>query len=463
MKLSIIIPVINLKEITQICLDSLQLYTKDYELIVIDNGSKEKTKKYLQGLKDIILIRNKETVGYSTAMNQGDKVATGDYIVYSNNDVVFTPYWAERMVAHFERDKKLGLLGITTNRVEGYQHIDYCRKGVDIEYVDILTGICLMLKKEISDKLKQQDGYIFDTRFDPGGQEDADLAIRIKKLNLQVAIARDVFLYHYGSASFREIMTTEQSYKYPQSRVKILRDKYNKNMNTETTKSIQAQQNNVGLANNKPLIFIAVCTMGTIRTEMLSILIRWTHNPNFRIIIHPTINIQPLDAARNTCVKEFMKISNSPDDRLCFLDDDILPPADAIDRLYSYDKDAVSGTCFVMKNEDNGDYFPYSPLLKLNKDNKFIVYYGQGLERIDGCGGGFILIKRKVFEKMDKPYEYVYYPDGTLELVADFNLCLKMKKLGFELWADYGLLCDHIKPVSILGFQNLLAKIKNEN
>jgi len=145
---------------------------------------------------------------------------------------------------------------------------------------------------------------------------------------------------------------------------------------------------------------------------------------------------------------------------LTYEGDDIIPPVEALDRLVGHNKDAVSATCFVMKSE-NDEYFPYPVALREDNNKDFVVYYGKGLERIDGTGGGCICIKRKVFESMDRPYEYLYYPDGTLNLVADFNFCKKLAKNRWELWYDFDLVCDHIKPVSLKGINDLLVGIKN--
>jgi hypothetical protein len=212
----------------------------------------------------------------------------------------------------------------------------------------------------------------------------------------------------------------------------------------------------------KTTIYIATPTLGNIRIEtaqMISRIVSKRHE-SYDVIWPESPIRQPLDAARNRHVKKFMEISNSPDDRLLFIDDDIVPPLDVVERLAGHDKDIVGATCFVMKSLE-GKYFPYPVALKYNEENKFVVHYGKGLERINGTGGGCIMIKRKVFEQMNRPYEYKYYPNGELELVADFVFCQKAEALGFELWYDFDCICDHIKPVSLRGINKLLLEVKN--
>lgn len=207
---------------------------------------------------------------------------------------------------------------------------------------------------------------------------------------------------------------------------------------------------------------IALPTLGSIRVELIPRLIHYSKNQNYNVVILPeTPILQPLDHARNWWVKKFLEISNDPDDFLWFIDDDIIPPFDALDRLAGHDRDAVGATCFVMKAQD-GEYFPYPVALRYNENKEFIAYFGKGLERIDGTGGGCIMVKRKVYEAMDRPYEYKYYPDGTLELVADFQFCQKLAEKNFELWYDFNCVTDHVKPISLKGINDLLIKVQNE-
>ena len=167
--------------------------------------------------------------------------------------------------------------------------------------------------------------------------------------------------------------------------------------------------------------------------------------------------ISPLDAARNSCVKEFLETDA---ERLWFIDSDIVPPLDAMHRLAQADKDAIGAVCFSMKSE-NGEYFPYPVTLRYNEDRQYVVYYGHGIEEVDATGGACVMFKRAVFETIEKPYEFLYHPDGTLGLTCDFHIFQKMQKVGFKLFVDFDLLCDHQRKASIKGFQDCLAQLQH--
>jgi len=203
-------------------------------------------------------------------------------------------------------------------------------------------------------------------------------------------------------------------------------------------------------------IFIAIPNMGCIAPGLSTNLIRWSHDSEYRIQTYMPEGICPLDAARNQCVKEFLETDA---DFLWWIDSDIIPPSDALRRLVQADKDVIGAVCFSMKTQDN-EYFPYPVTLRFNEEKQYSVYYGQGIEGVDATGGACVMFKRKVFETIEKPYEFLYYPDGTLKLTCDFHIFQKMQGEGFKLYIDFDVLCDHQRKVSLKGIQDLLLSVK---
>ena len=204
-------------------------------------------------------------------------------------------------------------------------------------------------------------------------------------------------------------------------------------------------------------IFIAIPNLGCIAPRLSTNLIFWSHDTRYHVSTYMPEGFYPLDAARNHCVKKFLETDA---DFLWFIDSDIVPPLDALHNLAQTNKDATGAVCFSMKVE-NGDYFPIPITLRYNQDKQYVVYYGQGIEEIDATGSACLMFKRKVFETIEKPYEFLYYPDGTLKLECDFYLCQKIQKAGFKLFIDFGILCDHQKKVSIKDIQDYLVRTKH--
>lgn len=99
-KISIIIPVYNnAKEIGE-CLSSIKKQTfKDYEIIVVDDGSTDglnSTLKRHQG--EIKAVLRQERQGPAVARNYGFKEAIGQYLLFCDSDIVMKPKMLELMV-----------------------------------------------------------------------------------------------------------------------------------------------------------------------------------------------------------------------------------------------------------------------------------------------------------------------------------------------------------------------------
>ena len=84
-KYSIIIPVYNVEKYIKKCLDSVfnQSY-KDYEVIVINDGSKDESMKIVDKY-DVIRI-DQENKGLSAARNKGCSIAKGEYLLFLDSD-----------------------------------------------------------------------------------------------------------------------------------------------------------------------------------------------------------------------------------------------------------------------------------------------------------------------------------------------------------------------------------------
>ena len=87
---SVIIPVYNQEIFISRCLRSIldqSLEKKKYEIIVIDDGSKDKTRRILQTFKDqVTIISNERNKGLAYSLNEGIKNSNGRFIVRLDSD-----------------------------------------------------------------------------------------------------------------------------------------------------------------------------------------------------------------------------------------------------------------------------------------------------------------------------------------------------------------------------------------
>lgn len=88
-KISVIIPVYNAGKTISACLNSLQKQTlKPAEIIIIDDGSWDKTRELISAFSNITILAQKHQ-GPAAARNLGVKQAKGDILVFVDSDMEF--------------------------------------------------------------------------------------------------------------------------------------------------------------------------------------------------------------------------------------------------------------------------------------------------------------------------------------------------------------------------------------
>ena len=93
-KISIIVPVYNAERYIEQCIYSVLNQTfNDYELILIDDGSKDGSLGLCEKLREAdsrIIIYSQKNKGVSTARNKGIELAQGDWISFLDSDDYFS-------------------------------------------------------------------------------------------------------------------------------------------------------------------------------------------------------------------------------------------------------------------------------------------------------------------------------------------------------------------------------------
>lgn len=120
-KVSIIIPYYNSEKTILRALDSIKNQTfTDYEIILINDGSKDNSEKmvemYIYNNKAMkIKNLNQTNKGPSAARNNGIKVASGEYIAFLDSDDSFEPKKLEIQIDFFEKNKDIFI--VSTNYI----------------------------------------------------------------------------------------------------------------------------------------------------------------------------------------------------------------------------------------------------------------------------------------------------------------------------------------------------------
>jgi len=225
MVLSIIVVSYNTREFICSCLNSIKkcLDGLTYEIIVVDNHSVDGSCQLIhEDFPDLLLMENRENLGFAKAVNRGYKKTGGKYLLILNPDVEILPGSIDKMIHFLEEYPETGLLLPKLLNPDGslqfscrtfynflillfrrtplgkvFPNHRIIRKHLMMDWdhrepreVDWGLGACMLLRKEA---LGGQD--IFDGRFFLYF-EDVDLCLRLKKEGWKVVYYPEAVMIH---------------------------------------------------------------------------------------------------------------------------------------------------------------------------------------------------------------------------------------------------------------------------
>lgn len=222
--LSVIILAWNGEKLIEKNLDTLLagLNTEKYEIIVVDNGSTDKTSEILKKYENRIkLIKNKENLGFAAGNNIGIKEAQGEYILLLNQDVECVDGAVGKLLNFLENNPGYGAVApqllYPDNRIQiscrpfyGWKTFlmelltlgNYKNKFYDhtkSQEVDQPMASVLLVRGKLLKKLNGFDAHPdFWLYFN-----DVDLSYRIHKEGYRHYFLVDArFYHHHGSSAY---------------------------------------------------------------------------------------------------------------------------------------------------------------------------------------------------------------------------------------------------------------------
>lgn len=199
------------------------------------------------------------------------------------------------------------------------------------------------------------------------------------------------------------------------------------------------------------------------------------------------IKAASVDIARNQIIEKLER------DWVFFMDSDQTFPPETLERLISWDLPIVSGLYFKSpgkpvphaykfmweeakkypEGSEQADHFymslineVFNYLLRFREEMKHGTPLGavlpakrEDLIECDGVGGGCLLIHRRVFEAIEKPW-FKCNP-GTF-IGEDFYFCRKAQAAGFKIYLDPGIICGH-KQKDLIGYRHFLNFVSEAN
>ncbi len=209
-KFSIIIPTYNRVSLLKKLVDSISNLgqsSEEYEIIIVNDGSTDETNSYLDGLEheSNIKVVHQENAGPTTARNSGAKVASGEILVFVDDDCTVPSDWLTSIENSLVKNSAALIGGANKNLVDEkitsrvYQQINAYfqnkRNSVTGKASYLMTNNMACWKSTF----EKYSG--FDERFSIGG-EDREFAIRLINAGEKVVYEPGLFINHYHSFSF---------------------------------------------------------------------------------------------------------------------------------------------------------------------------------------------------------------------------------------------------------------------
>lgn len=192
-KISIIVPVYNVEKFLRRCIESILNQTfKDFELILINDGSKDKSLDVMNEYKNDkrVKIFTQENKGPAITRNLGIKKSEGKYIMFIDSDDYILPNYVENYYNAM-------ISGNYDLVIGGYQkitgdHIDFIRKLDDGEFSKyMVTGpVCKMYRRDF---IIKNDIEFLDTT----ASEDVYFNVCAYSKNPKIKIIDDIGYFYY--------------------------------------------------------------------------------------------------------------------------------------------------------------------------------------------------------------------------------------------------------------------------
>lgn len=167
----------NKLDATKRCIESVIAHSKDYDLILTDNGSRDNTLKFFKSVQaqlrpgQVKVIHNDDNLGFQIPHKHALTLCNSPYFVLLNNDTAVSPHWLGILEQPFKNNPKAALSGPHGNCSEITPHF-HGRPGA-FEY---LEGSCLMCRTDIVKRYGLFSDYL---EFAYG--EDSDLSLRLRE------------------------------------------------------------------------------------------------------------------------------------------------------------------------------------------------------------------------------------------------------------------------------------------
>ncbi len=223
--ISVVVPAFNCESSIQKTLTAInqQTYKGRREVIVVDDGSTDKTAAVVQSFPSITYLYQKNA-GPASARNRGARAATADFIFFTDSDCLPQPNWIEKTMQGFSSDAiavVAGSYGIANpeNLLARGIHAEILFRHQTLmpDYVKSFGSYNFCIRKKVFEAVGG-----FNESYPHASGEDNDLSYRILNAGYRIFFKKDSLVDHYHPTVFKKYM--REQFRHGFWRVKMYAD-----------------------------------------------------------------------------------------------------------------------------------------------------------------------------------------------------------------------------------------------
>lgn len=216
MDYSIIIPYHSNEYFLKLCLSSLnRTLPEDVEIVVVANNKNLEREFPQIDEKKIRVIKIKQNIGYSQAINYGAQEANGKYLIFADSDTIFTyKNWFQNLTSIYRSNNRIGiasskLVNLYTNRIIDFgMALSRCNNAHVFmdrpinspivsknRKVQMACSANMIIEKDLFMKMGMMDTELLNF------YQDNDLCLRLKDFDKECWVVSDSIVYHKGSST----------------------------------------------------------------------------------------------------------------------------------------------------------------------------------------------------------------------------------------------------------------------
>lgn len=208
-RVSVVIINWNAAQDTLISINSCKAQSfQDIEIVVVDNGSTDDSRRVLRATDGIRLIEAENNTGFAGGVNGGlaeiDRTP-GRLVLLLNNDAAMEPFALEKMVTRIDEDPAIGIMGgmvrdSDTGKIQfpGGGHLNYLSgssQPSSSALPDFISGAFMLFRSDVLVAI----GGLCESYF--MYWEDVDFSLRARQTGWKLGVALDAVAHHKGMGS----------------------------------------------------------------------------------------------------------------------------------------------------------------------------------------------------------------------------------------------------------------------